>query len=106
LRRGGGEAVDFFIYIFYACAGYLNYAEMSMVTKMAGSVEAVNTMLLSMLAGARSAQEIELASLQASFLIRNYLFVLCMLTFIRISVAEPHHSFAATAPLIRLWLLP
>ena len=42
----------------------MNYAEMSMVTKMAGSVEVVNSMLLSMLTGARTAQEIELASLQ------------------------------------------
>jgi Zn-dependent oligopeptidase len=44
----------------------MNYAEMSLVTKMAGSVESVNTMLLSMLAGARTAQELELASLQVS----------------------------------------
>jgi Zn-dependent oligopeptidase len=46
--------------------GYMNYAEMSLVTKMAGSVESVNTMLLSMLAGARTAQELELASLQVT----------------------------------------
>jgi Zn-dependent oligopeptidase len=59
-----------FVKIYYACAGYLNFAEMSMVTKMAGSVEAVNTMLLSMLAGARTAQEIELATLQARILFK------------------------------------
>jgi hypothetical protein len=44
--------------------GYMNFAEMSLVTKMASSVESVNSMILSMLAGAKTAQEIEMASLQ------------------------------------------
>ena len=44
--------------------GYHNYAEMSMVTKMASNVENVNTMISSLVGPARSAQEQELASLQ------------------------------------------
>jgi len=44
--------------------GYYNYAEMSMVTKMAGSVENVHSMIASMLGVARGHQEQELASLQ------------------------------------------
>jgi len=44
--------------------GYYNYAEMSMVTKMAASVENVQSMIASMLGVARDSQEQELASLQ------------------------------------------
>lgn len=44
--------------------GYHNYAEMSMVTKMANNVENVNTMISSLLGPARSHQEQEIASLQ------------------------------------------
>jgi len=44
--------------------GYYNYAEMSMVTKMASSVENVQSMIASMLGPARECQEQELASLQ------------------------------------------
>jgi len=44
--------------------GYYNYAEMSMVTKMAASVENVQSMIAGMLAVAKESQEQELASLQ------------------------------------------
>jgi len=44
--------------------GYYNYAEMSMVTKMAASVENVQSMIGSMLGPAKESQEEELASLQ------------------------------------------
>jgi len=44
--------------------GYYNYAEMSMVTKMAASVENVQSMIASMLEVAKESQEQELASLQ------------------------------------------
>lgn len=44
--------------------GYYNYAELSMVTKMAASVENVQSMIASMLGVARESQEQELASLQ------------------------------------------
>eukprot|EP00092_Neocalanus_flemingeri_P019582 GFUD01021214.1.p1 GENE.GFUD01021214.1~~GFUD01021214.1.p1 ORF type:complete len:771 (+),score=230.50 GFUD01021214.1:151-2463(+) len=44
--------------------GYYNYAEMSMVTKMAASVENVQSMIASMLGVAKESQEQELASLQ------------------------------------------
>ena len=44
--------------------GYQNYAEMSMVTKMASNVENVHTMLSSLLGPARTHQEQELAALQ------------------------------------------
>jgi len=44
--------------------GYYNYAEMSMVTKMAASVENVQSMIGSMLGVAKESQEQELASLQ------------------------------------------
>ena len=44
--------------------GYNNYAEMSMVTKMAANVENVKTMIGAMVGPARAAQEQELASLQ------------------------------------------
>lgn len=44
--------------------GYNNYAEMSMVTKMANNVENVKTMIAAMVGPARGAQEQELASLQ------------------------------------------
>ena len=44
--------------------GYHNYAEMSMVTKMAANVENVKTMIASLAGPARAAQEHELASLQ------------------------------------------
>jgi len=44
--------------------GYYNYAEMSMVTKMAASVENVQSMIASMLGVAKDSQEQELASLQ------------------------------------------
>ena len=45
-------------------AGYRTYAEMSMVTKMAGNVENVTSMIASMAPRAKTAQEIELAALQ------------------------------------------
>jgi len=44
--------------------GYQTFAEKSMVTKMAGSVENVNSMIGSMLAAAKPHQESELATLQ------------------------------------------
>jgi len=44
--------------------GYYNYAEMSMVTKMAANVENVQSMIGSMLGVAKDCQEQELASLQ------------------------------------------
>jgi len=44
--------------------GYYNYAEMSMVTKMAANVDNVQSMIASMLGPARENQEEELASLQ------------------------------------------
>jgi len=44
--------------------GYHNYADMSMVTKMAGSVDNVQTLLAALLGPARTAQESELDSLQ------------------------------------------
>ena len=44
--------------------GYNNYAEMSMVTKMAANVENVKTMIGAMVGPARASQEQELASLQ------------------------------------------
>jgi len=44
--------------------GYKNYAEMSMATKMAGSVDKVLAMISTMHSRAKTAQEIELASLQ------------------------------------------
>jgi len=44
--------------------GYYNYAEMSMVTKMAASVENVQSMIAGMLGVAKESQEQELASLQ------------------------------------------
>ncbi|XP_037798233.1 oligopeptidase A-like [Penaeus monodon] len=44
--------------------GYENFAQMSMETKMAGSVENVMSMITSLLAKARKAQDKEIASLQ------------------------------------------
>ncbi|XP_045618948.1 uncharacterized protein [Procambarus clarkii] len=45
--------------------GYENFAQMSMETKMAGSVENVTSMITSLLAKAKKAQKKEIASLQA-----------------------------------------
>lgn len=45
--------------------GFPSFAEMSMKTKMAGSVENIQTMIGNLLASARGAQERELADLQA-----------------------------------------
>jgi len=44
--------------------GYYNYAEMSLASKMAGSLENVQSMIASLLPAAKAAQEAELASLQ------------------------------------------
>merc|ERR1711974_80786 len=44
--------------------GYYNYAEMSLASKMAGSLENVQSMIASLLPAAKTAQEEELASLQ------------------------------------------
>ena len=44
--------------------GYQNYAEMSMVTKMASNVDNVKTMIASLTGPARNKQETELADLQ------------------------------------------
>ena len=44
--------------------GYQNYAEMSMVTKMASNVDNVKTMIASLTGPARNKQETELAELQ------------------------------------------
>jgi len=44
--------------------GYYNYAEMSLASKMAGSLENVQSMIASLLPAAKAAQEEELASLQ------------------------------------------